>query len=197
MRRRDLDHDPARQFARWFAEAGAAGVQAPEAMALATATTDGAPSARIVLLKGHGADGYVFFTDHRGRKAQELAANPRAALLFHWDAPGRQVRIEGAVGPVTTAESEAYYRSRPLASRLGAWASHQSAVVADRPALEARLRELTERIGNDPPLPPHWGGYRLVPLAYEFWEHHDDRLHDRFRYRPDGAGGWRIDRLMP
>jgi pyridoxamine 5'-phosphate oxidase len=194
LRRWDLDPDPLAQFAAWFREAGEAAVPVPEAMTLATAAPGGAPSARMVLLKGFDERGFVFFTSYRSRKARELAANPRAALLFHWQPLGRQVRIEGEVAQVPAGESEAYFRSRPLGSRLSAIASDQSAPVAARAELESRVAALQG--DADPPRPEDWGGYALAPVVYEFWQHRDDRLHDRFRYERAGAG-WRIERLQP
>ena len=194
LRRSDLDPDPLAQFAAWFLAAGEAGVPVPEAMALATATADGAPSARMVLLKGFDERGFVFFTSYGSRKGIELAANPRAALLFHWQPLGRQVRVEGTVAQVSGEESDAYFRSRPLGSRLSAIASNQSEPVGARAELEARVAALEGE--PDPPRPPDWGGYVLAPVAYEFWQHRDDRLHDRFRYERE-AGSWRIDRLGP
>lgn len=193
----DLAGDPLEQFQSWFAEAGAAGVEAPEAMALATAAPDGRPSVRMVLLKDAGETGFAFYTSYESRKGAELAANPHAALLFHWRPLGRQVRVEGEVGRVPAAESEAYFGTRPLGSRLAAWASPQSRPLADRAELDARFAEMRARFPDgDVPLPPHWGGYRLVPDAYEFWQHGDDRLHDRIRYeRVDSA--WRRERLGP
>jgi pyridoxamine 5'-phosphate oxidase len=192
LRRRDLDPDPLRQFERWHAEAG--GV---DAVALATATEQGAPSARMVLLKGADERGFVFHSSYEGRKARELAANPRAALLFYWQEPGRQVRVEGEVERVDQAESEAYFRTRPRGSQLAAWASTQSEPIGSREELEARFREVeAEYDGREVLLPPHWGGFRLVPESYEFWEHRDNRLHDRFRYSRT-AGGWVIERLSP
>jgi pyridoxamine 5'-phosphate oxidase len=189
--------DPVATFDAWFGEARAAGLRMPEAMTLATATPDGAPSARIVLMKGHDADGFVFFTDRRSRKGGELAANPRAALVFHWEALGRQVRAEGAVAPLDDAASWAYYRTRPRGSQIGAWASHQSAVIASRAELEAQVAAIEERFaGVDPPLPPHWGGYRVTPVRYEFWTHDDARLHDRVVHRREG-GGWVRELLSP
>jgi pyridoxamine 5'-phosphate oxidase len=196
MDERDLDADPLRQFERWFGEARDAGVEVPEAMALATATPDGRPSARVVLLKGADGRGFAFYTNYESRKGGELAANPRAALLFHWRPPGRQVRVEGRVERVEADESEAYFRTRPLGSRLAAWASPQSRPLEDRAELERLYADAAERFGEDVPLPPAWGGFRLVPDAYEFWEHGDDRLHDRVRYERD-AGGWSRRRLAP
>jgi len=194
LRRRDLDPDPLAQFAAWFRAAGEAGVPVPEAMALATANVGGAPSARMVLLKGFDERGFVFFTSYRSRKGRELAANPRAALLFHWQPLGRQVRVEGPVAAVSAEESDAYFRSRPLGSRLSAIASDQSAPVVERAELEVRVGALGG--DPDPARPADWGGYVVEPVAYEFWQHRDDRLHDRFRYVRDGDG-WRIERLQP
>ena len=196
MEERELDPDPLRQFERWFEDARATALQVPEAMALATATSDGRPSARMVLLKGADERGFAFHTNYESRKGGELAANPQAALLFHWQPLGRQVRIEGRVERVTAEESAAYFRTRPLGSRLAAWASPQSRPLADRAELERLYTDAQDQFGEDVPLPPHWGGLRLVPDAYEFWEHGDDRLHDRIRYEHrDGA--WRRERLAP
>jgi pyridoxamine 5'-phosphate oxidase len=193
----DLDADPLRQFERWFAEAGAGGVAVPEAMTLATATADGRPSARMVLLKAADERGFAFYTNLESRKARELAENPRAALHFHWRAPaGRQVRVEGAVERVAAEEAEAYFRTRPPGSRIAAWASPQSRPLGSREELERLVEDAIAAHGPEPPLPPHWGGYRVVPDAYEFWQHGDDRLHDRVRYERDGAG-WRRTRLAP
>ncbi len=197
LREEDVDSDPVLQFYRWFEEAHAEGVRAPEAMVVASARPDGAPSARMVLLKEHGPGGFVFYTNFESRKAQELTANPRAALLFHWDLLGRQVRIEGPVRRMSAEESTPYIRSRPRASQISALASAQSRVIAGRQQLEDRVTELTGRYeGGDPPLPDNWGGFRLRPERFEFWQHRNDRLHDRLVYIT-GERGWRLERLAP
>jgi pyridoxamine 5'-phosphate oxidase len=189
--------DPIKLFESWLGEARAAGGVEADAMALATATTDGAPSVRMVLLKGADERGIVFFTNYGSRKGEELAQNPVAALLFHWPALGRQVRIEGPVTRVERAESEAYARSRPRASQLSALASPQSRPVPDREWLERRVAELdAEHEGAELPVREDWGGFRVEPLAWEFWEHRDNRLHERHRYER-GADGWRVERLAP
>ncbi len=188
----ELLADPLAQFTAWFEEAP--GMR--EAMALATADASGAPSVRMVLLKGFDERGLVFHTNYGSRKGRELESNPQAALLFHWRELGRQVRIEGSVERTRREDSEAYYRTRPPGARLAAWASPQSEPGADRAELEARVADARARFGDDPPLPESWGGIRVVPSAYEFWVHDDDRLHDRFRYERDGAA-WRIQRLAP
>lgn len=197
LREGDVAPEPVAQFLAWFDEARRAELREPNAMTLATATPDGAPSARVVLLKGADERGFVFYTDFRSRKGEELAANPRAALVFFWGELERQVRVTGAVARVSREESEAYYRSRPLGSRLGAWASHQSRVIPDRADLEARAAAMAERFADgDVPLPAHWGGFRVVPDTVEFWQGRPNRLHDRLRYVRDREG-WRIERLSP
>lgn len=198
LREQDADADPVRQFARWFAEATDAGVRQPEAAAVATATPGGTPSVRMVLVKGFGPEGFEFFTNYSSRKAGELDSNPRAALMFHWDQLGRAVRIEGPVTRVSRAESEAYMRSRARGSQLSALASPQSQVIEDREWLERRVASLDEQYaGTDPPMHEGWGGYRLVPERFEFWQHREDRLHDRLLYTPAGDGGWNRVRLAP
>jgi pyridoxamine 5'-phosphate oxidase len=192
-----VDADPIHQFERWFADAVTAEALEPNAMTLATTSRDGVPSARIVLLKGVDAQGFVFFTDYRSRKAAELTENPLAALVFLWKEIERQVRVTGAVTRVTETESEAYFRSRPAGSRLGAWASHQSAVISNRAVLEERLRDVTAQFPDgDVPLPAHWGGYRVVPDEIEFWQGRPDRLHDRLLYQRTESG-WTVSRLSP
>ena len=194
----DVSHDPMVEFARWFAEAQEARVLEPNAMTLATADADGAPAARIVLLKGFDERGLVFFTDYRNRKGAELEANPRAALVFYWGELERQIRISGRVIRTSAEESETYFRSRPLGSRLGAWVSHQSRVIPSREVLEQDLREVEARFGDgEVPLPGHWGGYRLEPATVEFWQGRPSRLHDRIRYRRQPSGRWLIERLSP
>ena len=198
LRERDVDPDPVAQFAKWFDQAASAGVSQPEAVALATATTDGAPSVRMVLVKRADHHGFVFFTNYESRKGGELAANPRAALLFHWEPFGRQVRIEGPVVRTTREESEAYAHSRARGSQLSAAASPQSAVVERREILEERVAALDQQYaGAEVPVPDHWGGFRLTPETFEFWQHRDNRLHDRLRYRRAPGGGWQIERLAP
>ena len=194
----DLLPDPLAQFGRWLDEARAGGVEMPEAMTLATADAEGRPSARTVLLKGVDADGFRFFTNTESRKARELAANPNAALVFHWPLePRRQVTVAGTVEPLPREEAGAYYRTRPLGSRIGAWASRQSEVVPDRTTLDEAFAEAESAYGDDPPLPPWWGGYLLRPSRFEFWQNRPNRLHDRFRYRRGPEDAWVQERLAP
>jgi pyridoxamine 5'-phosphate oxidase len=187
-----LAADPLEQFRRWFAAA-----EEDDRMAIATAAPDGSPSVRMVLLKGADERGFVFFTGYGSRKGGELEANPRAALLFHWAPLGRQIRIEGPVERVSGEESDAYFATRPRGAQLAAAASRQGRVLANRAQLDDAVADLDrEHADGDVPRPDHWGGYRLTPRSYEFWQHRDDRLHDRLRYTPDGEG-WRIERLSP
>ncbi len=195
----DVDPDPMRQFERWLSEAIRAEVPEPTAMTLATADAGGRPSARIVLLKGSGAEGFVFFTNYQSRKGAELGGRPDAALLFYWVELERQVRVEGSVVKVPTTESDAYFASRPVPSRIGAWASPQSRVIPDREWLEREFTKSQERFAEDGSnilRPGHWGGYRLAPTMLEFWQGRRSRLHDRIRYRRDDAQ-WRVERLAP
>ena len=192
----DADHDPFRQFQHWFKDALDSGVALPNAMTLATATRAGKPSARQVLLKGLENGAFVFFTNYDSRKSRELDENPQASLLFCWEDLERQIRIEGRIERVPAAESDAYFASRPLGSRHSAWASPQSAMVASRTWLEERLVDAQRRHGDNPPRPPHWGGFRVVPDWLEFWQGRANRLHDRLAYVRAGAA-WRIERLAP
>jgi pyridoxamine 5'-phosphate oxidase len=190
------DADPLRQFERWFEDALRAKLPLPNAMTLATVTPEGAPSARIVLLKGVEQGAFLFYTNYLSRKGQELARRASACLLFLWSDLERQVRVDGVVEKVTAPESESYYATRPLGARLSAWASAQSAPVPSRETLEKALAEARARHGDQPPRPPHWGGYRVVPHEIEFWQGRADRLHDRLRYRRQGDR-WEIERLSP
>jgi pyridoxamine 5'-phosphate oxidase len=192
-----VNSDPILQFKSWMDEALHAGVPEHNAMTLATAGADGKPSARIVLIKGVDARGFAFFTNYESHKGRDLEANPHAALLFHWIELERQVRIEGRVEKLPGAESDAYYASRPLDSRIGAWASEQSREVSGRVALVARAAKFAAKFGMNPPRPPHWGGYVVVPELMEFWQGRPSRLHDRIVYSREPHGVWRIARLAP
>jgi pyridoxamine 5'-phosphate oxidase len=193
----DLAADPIEQFRLWLEQAMTVDPKEFTAMTLATADREGRPSARVVLLKGVDERGFVFYTHYDSDKGRELLANPRAALVFYWPAQDRQVRVEGTVEKTSRAESEAYFASRPLGSRVGAWASPQSRRISGREELERKVREAGERFGEDVPLPPDWGGFRVHPEAIEFWQGRPSRLHDRLRYSLDGEGHWRIERLAP
>ncbi|MEU6310018.1 pyridoxamine 5'-phosphate oxidase [Streptomyces sp. NPDC047014] len=193
-----LAEDPMEQFTRWFQQAAASHLFEPNAMVVSTATPDGRPSSRTVLLKQFDSRGFVFFTNYGSRKGRELAANPYVALLFPWHPLARQVIVTGTAARIGREETAAYFRSRPHGSQLGAWASEQSAVIASRTELDRRYAELEERYpeGEQVPVPPEWGGYRVTPEAVEFWQGHENRLHDRLRYVQDG-GAWRVERLAP
>jgi pyridoxamine 5'-phosphate oxidase len=194
----DVDRNPFRQFDAWFAQAVDAKLPEPNTMTLATVDSRGRPSARIVLIKGVDERGFMFFTNYESRKGRELADNPHASLLFYWIELERQVRIEGTVVKASPAESDQYYESRPLGSRIGAWASEQSQAIESRTVLEAREKEISAKYGEHPPRPPHWGGYRLIPDAIEFWQGRPSRLHDRLLYtRAVEGGDWQIARLSP
>lgn len=198
LNERDLDPNPFQQFARWFQQAVEAGGLEPNAMTLATATTDGLPSARMVLLKDFDEHGFVFYTNYNSQKGRELTENPRAAMVFYWAALSRQVRIVGDITRVTRAESFAYFHQRPVGARLGALASHQSQVIPNREFLEEQVAALAADYANeDIPLPNDWGGYRLKPRAIEFWQGRPSRLHDRLRYTCQPNGNWVIERLSP
>jgi pyridoxamine 5'-phosphate oxidase len=195
----DVDASPFVTFQRWYDDAVQHGALQPDAMIVATATADARPSARAVLLRGVDERGFCFFTNFESRKGTEIAANPRAAIVFHWPEVLRQVRATGPIERVADSESEAYWRNRPRPSRVSAWASDQSAPIASRAALEARADEMEARFGDDGevPLPEFWGGFRVRPDDVEFWQHRDDRLHDRLRYSRSGDGSWELERLQP
>jgi pyridoxamine 5'-phosphate oxidase len=198
LRRANLDPDPLAQFKKWLQQAVDADVPEPSAMTLSTVDGDGQPSSRIVLLKGLDERGFSFFTNYESRKARELAANPRASLLFLWKELERQVAIRGRVSKLSAEESETYFKMRPRGSRLGAWASHQSQVIASRDVLDEKLRQLEQKYpGEEVPRPPHWGGYVLAPAEIEFWQGRPNRLHDRFRYARQADGRWKLERLSP
>ncbi|MDG0023252.1 pyridoxamine 5'-phosphate oxidase [Trinickia sp. Y13] len=192
-----VDADPIRQFETWFKQALDARLPEPNTMTLATVDGRGYPSARILLIKGVDERGFVFYTNYESRKGADLAVNPHASLLFYWIELERQVRVEGTVVKTGAEESDAYFQSRPLGSRIGAWASEQSRPIESRALLEAREKSFAERFGDNPPRPPHWGGYRLVPETIEFWQGRPSRLHDRILYTRESAGDWRISRLAP
>lgn len=197
LRRADLDPDPFAQFNRWFQQAHADGVLEPSCMTLATADQSGRPSARTVLLKNVDERGFAFFTNYESRKGRELAENPRAALTIHWREPERQVCVTGVVSKLSRAESEKYFHSRPRGSQLGAWVSRQGEVITGRDVLEKELAVLEKKYPEEVPLPSHWGGYVLAPDEIQFWQGRPNRLHDRFRYSRQPAGGWKIERLAP
>jgi pyridoxamine 5'-phosphate oxidase len=197
LRESEAPADPFGLFQGWYAEARDAGISQPDAMALATSTVEGKPSVRMVLFKGVDERGFVFYSNYESRKGGELEANPQAALAFFWSELHRSIRIEGSVVRVSEEESDAYFRTRALGSRLSAAASHQSSVITDRGVLERRVTELADEYGNDVPRPAYWGGYRVIPMAIEFWQGRENRLHDRLRYVRENDGAWRRERLAP
>jgi pyridoxamine 5'-phosphate oxidase len=199
LNKSNVDPNPIKQFEKWFQELPAGGVNEQDAisMTLATATADGKPSARIVLMKSFNDQGFVFYTNYESRKGEELIKNPRACLLFYWSQLWRQVRIEGPVEKVSEEESEQYFHSRPLGSKTGAWASNQSQPIASRAELEKRFEEFDQKFADNVPRPPHWGGYRIRPEVIEFWQGQENRLHDRLRYTLQQDGSWLIERLAP
>ena len=199
LARRDMSEDPVEQFALWFAAAEAErAIVFAEAVCLSTLNPDGTPEGRMVLMKGFDEEGFVFYTNLESAKARSLAAHPRAGMTFYWQPLGRQVRIRGAVEPVSPEEADAYFASRPRGSRIGAWASDQSRELESRAALEGRVRSLEDRFAHQGvPRPPHWSGFRIVAEAIEFWQEGSSRLHDRFAYERKGAGGWTLRRLYP
>lgn len=198
LRRAEMHHDPIEQFATWFSTAVNSELPDANAISLATATPTGQPSTRVVLLKGFDQRGFVFFTNYESAKGRALETNPQAAFVVYWVQLERQIRVAGRVEKTSPQESKAYFRSRPRGSQLGAWVSHQSEVIDARRILEARLAEMTERFaGMEIELPPHWGGYRIVPSTIEFWQGRANRLHDRFRYTREKDDSWRLERLAP
>ena len=198
LREEDVDPDPLRQFAAWYGDAARAGLREPGAMAVATSTAGGIPSVRMVLLKRYDEQGFVFYTNYDSRKGRELEANPRAALLFYWDPLGRQIRIEGQTERTSAQDSASYARSRPRGSQLGALASPQSQVIGSRSELEQRVADLAELYADvEVPVPDAWGGFRLLPERFEFWQHREDRLHDRLLYTVEDDWRWRLERLAP
>src|SRR5574341_1324702 len=199
LTRATVDANPVRQFESWFAEANAGGISEQDAVSMTLATTsgEGRPCARIVLLKSFDDQGFVFYTNYNSRKGKELAENPRACLLFYWSPLWRQVRIEGVVEKVSEAESDEYFHSRPLGSKLGAWASDQSQPVQNRAELEECFDEFSAKFGDSVPRPPHWGGYRVKPQVIEFWQGRENRLHDRLRYTRQSDDSWIIEHLAP
>lgn len=197
LSRAAVDPDPILQFKAWMGEALSAQLPEPNAMTLATASADGKPSARIVLIKGVDERGFVFYTNYESRKGQDLAVNAQAALLFHWVELERQVRVDGRAEKLQSAESDAYFASRPLESRIGAWASDQSHEISSRAVLVARAAQFAAKFGLNPPRPPHWGGYRVIPDRIEFWQGRPSRLHDRIAYTRQPDGTWHIARLAP
>jgi pyridoxamine 5'-phosphate oxidase len=195
---KEVDSSPFKQFEIWFRQAEAAVPILPNAMTLATATKDGTPSARVVLLKDFDENGFVFYTNYESAKGKELDANPVAALCFYWSELGRQVRITGTIARTSREESEVYFHTRPIDSQLGAWASNQSEVIAGRAVLEAKMEEMSTKYeGRVIPLPPYWGGYRVTPVVIEFWQNRSSRLHDRIRYRLVDGARWVVERLEP
>ncbi len=198
LRRADLDPDPFRQFERWFTQAVESGIREPNAMSLATVNSSMQPALRTVLLKFFDHQGFVFFTNYQSRKAQHMAANPQVAILFPWVELGRQVQIQGTAEKISTRESVNYFLTRPRGAQLGAWVSQQSAVIASRQILEMKFAELKKKFSRDKiPLPRNWGGYRIRPLGFEFWQGRENRLHDRFYYSLDHDDSWQIQRLAP
>jgi pyridoxamine 5'-phosphate oxidase len=197
LNKSDVDHNPIKQFAKWYDQVLSAGIPEADAMTLATAARDGQPSARVVLLKSFDERGFVFYTNYDSRKGKELAENPRACLVAYWMPIKRQVRIEGTIEKISDEESDQYFHSRPLGSKLAAWASNQSEVIQSRAELEKEFEEFGWKFGDNIPRPPNWGGFRIQPATIEFWQGRENRLHDRLRYRLQPDGTWMIERLGP